>query len=106
MIATGLMAPLVSEALAVLRGAPSSDASLRERVENQAARFDEAYFRLEESGDQAQEALLAFSKARAMCALAFALAADDAQLHEAIYESLSALEEPGELLRLLEQTLG
>jgi hypothetical protein len=38
--------------------------------------------------------------------LAFALANDDKQLHEAIYESLSALDEPDELVRLVEHALG
>jgi hypothetical protein len=93
--------------LAVLRGAAAPDISLRERLESLAARFDDEYFQLDEDGGaaQKQEALHHFSKARATSALAFALATE-AQLHEAIYEALSALDEPGELERLIERALG
>lgn len=105
-VATGLTAPEVSEALAVLRGAAAPDVSLRERLESLAARFDDDYFQLDEDGGQKQQALLCFSKARATSALAFALTAEDTQLHEAIYESLSALDEPAELVRLVEHALG
>lgn len=106
--AAGLTAPEVSEALAVLRGAGTADLSLRGRLESLAARFDDEYFQLEEDGGaaQKQQALHYFSKARATSALAFALTADDTQLHEAIYESIVALDEPGELVRLIERTLG
>jgi hypothetical protein len=105
-VAAGLTAPEVSEALAVLRGTAAPDVSLRERLDSLAARFDDEYFQLDEDGGQKQQALLCFSKARATSALAFALAADDAQLHEAIYESISALDEPAELVRLVEHALG
>jgi hypothetical protein len=104
--AADLTAPEVSEALAVLRGAVAPDASLRERLESLAARFDDEYFRLDEAGGQKQQALICFSKARATSALVFALAADDTQLHEAIYESISALDEPAELVRRVEHALG
>jgi YD repeat-containing protein len=92
--------------LKVLRGAAAPDASLRERLESLAARFDDEYFQLDEDGGQKQQALVCFSKARATSALVFALAADDTQLHEAIYESISALDEPAELVRLVEHALG
>lgn len=105
-VAANLTEPEVSEALAVLRGAATPDASLRERLEGLAARFDDEYFRLDEDGGQKQQALVCFSKARAMSALVFALAADDTQLHEAIYESISALDEPAELVRLVKHALG
>ena len=104
----GLAAQEVSEALAVLRGAAAPDVSLRERLESFAADFDDQYFRLDEDGDaaQKQEALRLFSKARATSALAFALSADEAHLHEAIYEAISAMDEPAELVRLVEGALG
>lgn len=105
-VATGLTAPEVSEALAVLRGVPARDVSLRERLESLAARFDDDYFRLDEDGGQKHKALLCFSKARATSGLAFALAADDMDLQEAIYESFSALDEPADLVRLVEHALG
>jgi hypothetical protein len=105
-VATGLAAPEVTEAMAVLRGAAAADVSLRERLDGLAARLDDEYFRLDEDGSQKQEALLYFSRARAAAALAFSLAADDAQLHETIYESISALDDPAELMRRLEHALG
>lgn len=105
--ATGIVAPEVREALDVLRGGATANISLRERLEKLAATFDEEYFRLDDGGDaaQKQEALLYFSKARATSALAFVLADDD-QLHEAIYESISALDESGELVRRVDRALG
>lgn len=105
-VAADLTAPEVSEALAVLRGAAAPHASLRKRLESLAARFDDEYFQLDEEGGQKRQALVCFSKARAASALVFALAADDTQLHEAIYESISALDEPAELVRLVEHALG
>lgn len=106
--AAGLTAPEVSEALAVLGGTATADVSLHKRLESLAAKFDDEYFELDEDGGavQKQQALHYFSKARASSALAFALATNDTQIHEAIYESISALDEPGELIRLLEQVLG
>lgn len=59
-----------------------------------------------EGAGQKQQALICFSKARATSALVFALAADDTQLYEAIYESISALDEPAELVRMVEHALG
>lgn len=106
--AAGLTASEVSEALTVLRGETGADVSLRERLESLAAGFDDEYFQLDEDGDavQKQQALRSFSKARATSALAFALASDDTHHHEAIYESISAVDEPGELMRLVERALG
>lgn len=104
--AAGVTAPEVSEALWVLRGAAAPDASLRERLKSLAASFDDEYFELNEDGGQKQQALMCFSKARATSALVFALADDDAQVHEAIYESIAALDEPAELVRMVEHALG
>ncbi len=105
-LAAELAAPEVNEALAALRGAVTPDVSLRERLESLAARFDDAYFELDENGDQKQQALVCFSKARATSALVYALSDDDNQLHEAIYESISALAAPAELVRMVEGALG
>ena len=106
--AVGLTAPDTSEALTVLRGAAPADASLHGRLESLAAGFDDAYFRLDESGGDAQkhQARHCFAKARAASALAFAVTDDDTRLHEAIYEAICALDEPGELVRLVERVLG
>ncbi len=104
--AVSLAEPEVSAALAILRGAATTDVTLlRSRLESLSAGFDDEYFRLEEDGGASQRlrALHCFSKARAASALAFAL--DDSKLHEAIYESISALEDPAALVRLVERTL-
>jgi ethanolamine utilization protein EutA (predicted chaperonin) len=105
-VAAGLEETEVSEALAVLRGCATPNVLLRERLDRLAARFDDECFELAEDDDQKQQALLRFSKARATSALAFALAADDTQLHEAIYESISALGEPAEMVHKIEEVLG
>jgi hypothetical protein len=72
-----------------------------------AAELDDEYFRLDEEGEpaQKQEALRLFSKARATSALVFALSGDEAQLHEAIYEAIAAMDDPGDLMRLIDGTL-
>jgi hypothetical protein len=108
-VAGHVTAPEVDEALAVLRGAAVCDASLRERLERLAARFDDEYFELDEDDSRKQEARVWFSKARATSALTFALAADDSHLHDAIYESIHSLREPAaraDLVRQLERILG
>jgi hypothetical protein len=105
-VAASLEESEVSEALAVLRGCAAPDVLLRERLDRLAARFDDEYLELDEDDGQKQQALLRFSKARATSALAFALAADDTQLHEAIYESISALNEPAEMMLMIEEVLG
>lgn len=105
-VAARLTLPDVGEALAVIRGAPLVDPTLRERLESRVEQFDDAYFQLGESGGPHGEALGWFRKARATSALAHALVADDRELHEAIYEALNALDESAELLRVVEGILG
>ena len=104
----GLAAEEVSEALDVLRRAATPGVSLGRRLERLAAELDDQYFRLDEGGDavRKQEAVRLFSQARATSALAFALSADGAHLHEAIYEAIAAMDEPGELVRLVDGALG
>jgi len=106
--AVSLTAPDVSAALAVVRGDDPADAALRERLEHLAAEFDEAHFQLDEDGgaSQGRPARQHFARARAASALAVAVQDDDAQLHEAIYEAISALDEPDALIRLVERVLG
>lgn len=45
------------------------------------------------------EALRCFSKARAASAVVFALSDDATQLHDAIYEAITSLNEPAELVQ-------
>lgn len=93
--------------LAALRGGAAGQLDLRQRIEGLAAHFDDEYLRLNEEGDESQkaESLRLFSKARAASALAFALTDEPGQLHEAIYEAILALDEPGELVRAVESEL-
>jgi hypothetical protein len=83
------------------------DLLVREQLERLAGRFDDEYLRLEDDGDPTHklEALRLFSKARAASALAFGLSDDDTQLHESIYEAITAMDDPGELMRLVESVL-
>ena len=84
----------VAAALHQLRHGGAPDPALRPPLEALAARLDDAYFLLDEDGDAAKkpEALRLFSKARAASALAFALCEDAGQLHEALYEAVSAVD--------------
>jgi hypothetical protein len=54
--AAGLTASVVSEALSVLRGAAAPEASLLDRLESLAARFDDEYVELDEDTGQKQQA--------------------------------------------------
>jgi hypothetical protein len=104
----GLGGDDVNAALEALRGGRPGDSRLQEQLSALAARFDDEYLRLDEDGDEAkkQEALHNFLKARAASALAFALTDDDAQLHDAIYEALSAaFEAPGGVMHVVETAL-
>ena len=105
-MASNLTAPEVSEGLAVLRGTVPCDTSLRERLENLAARLDDEYLLLNEAGGQDPYSLAYFSRARATSALVLALAIDDVQLHEAIYEAISTLDDPAELVSAVERAFG
>ena len=97
----------VNAGLRALREARPGNA-LRARLGTLSARFDDEYFRLDEEGDETRkpEALRLFAKARGTSALAFALTDDAAQLHEAIYEAISALvDDPGKVVRAVEAAL-
>jgi hypothetical protein len=91
----------IVEALTALRSGEPHAGGLRERVEALAGRFDDEYFALAESESAAQgeEALEAFSKARAVAALAFALKGNVKDLQEAVYEAALAVSDPQMVLR-------
>lgn len=97
----------VSSALRALR-AGASEPTVRERLATLSERFDDEYFVLEEDAneDAKAEARRFFAKARGASAIVFALSADTTQLHEAIYEALSALaDDPARVVRAVEQAL-
>ncbi|WP_437998198.1 hypothetical protein WMF26_48025 [Sorangium sp. So ce185] len=95
-------------ALDVLRGRAAEPPGLWRRIEDIAAHFDQEYLRLWEEGDEEQdeskklEALRLLSKTSATSALAFALSEDPALLHEAIYETIEAFDDPCEIIRAVE----
>ncbi|WP_437685681.1 hypothetical protein [Sorangium sp. So ce176] len=93
--------------LAALRGGAAGQPDLRQRLEDLAAHFDDEYLRLNEEVDESRKAetLRLFSKARAASALAFALIHEPGELHEAIYEAIAALDDPSELIRVVESEL-
>ena len=98
----------VNAALRALRERRSNDSALRARLSALSGRFDDEYFRLDEEGDEARkpEVLRLFAKARGASALAFALSDDASQLHEAVYEAMSALiDDPSEVARAVEAAL-
>jgi hypothetical protein len=97
----------VGLALDAVRSGAARQPGLQKRLESLAAHFDDEYLRLDEEGDESMksDAVRLFSKARAASALAFALADEPGQLHEAIYEALAALDDPSELVRAVESEL-
>ncbi len=97
----------VKEALAVLTAGHVGDIVLYERITALASRLDNDYFRLREEGADSKNpaALHLFSKARAAYALAFAVAGDAAQLHEAVYEAVSAADDATEIVQAVEAAL-
>jgi hypothetical protein len=93
----------VAAVLEALRRGAGATPELRRRLEALAASFDEEYFGHAEApdGSKTAEAMARFFKARAASALAQALASDDGDLHEAIYEASAASEHPDELLQVV-----
>jgi hypothetical protein len=83
----------VSVGLDALRAGRTVGAELRERLRALSTRYDDQYFELDEADGPGKklEALHLFAKARAAAALSFALSEDVTELHESIYEAMSAL---------------
>lgn len=103
----GLEENEVNAAIEVLRCGGVASSTLREQLETLAAGFDDQYFELDEKGDEASkpEALRLFSKARAVAALAFALSEYPRQLDEAVYEAITAMKDPTEVVQSVEKAL-
>jgi uncharacterized membrane protein len=78
-------------AVTVLRTGVRDQNALHLRLRELAEQLDDEYFRLDETAGRKEDAVRAFSQARAAAALAFALSSDASQLHEALYEALSAV---------------
>ena len=93
---------VVGEALDVLRRDDMGASDLRNRLGELAHQADDAYFEAADRQDEAEEnrndALRLFSRARALAALAFALAPDPTGPSEAIYEAATSLDDPSALL--------
>lgn len=103
----GLDEAKVKAAIDVLRSGGIPSPSMKEELETLAAHFDDQYIDLDEDGNDAskREALYLFSKARAVTALVFAVTQDPEQLHEAVYEAISAINNPDEVVRVVEKVL-
>lgn len=98
----------VKEGLKALREGRTDDSALRARLVVLSARFDDEYLRLDAEGDarKRSEVLRVFAKARGTSAIVFALSGDASQLHEVIYEAMSALvDDPMEVARAVDAAL-
>ncbi len=106
-VTTGIKDESISEALAVLRSGITSDVALRARVESLADELDGLYFRLAEANESSRdpEMFSFFSRARAASAVAHALADDPSDLHEAVYEAASAMDNAADLLATVKKML-
>jgi hypothetical protein len=106
-VSAGVAGQEIGLALDELRRGSAAEPALRHRLEGLAAQFDDQYLQVDEEGDDntKSETLRLFSKARATSALALALTDDPEQLHEAIYEAIAALDDPDELVRVVESEL-
>jgi hypothetical protein len=95
----------VDEALILLRGGAGDRNAVQETLSSLSTEYDEIYFRLGEDPSQREAALLAFRKARAASALAFALSPKSEQLHDAIYEAIAASSDKRDMLHSVEVAL-
>ena len=103
----GLEGAGVTAALDHLRQGGESDRDLRRELDSLAASLDDEYLLLDAESDELKRpaSLRVFSMARAASALGFALSDDAEQLHEAIYEAISAVEDVGEVVRPVGEAL-
>jgi hypothetical protein len=102
----GLQSGEVDDALALLRRDVLGSSDMQQKLDRLAAELDERYFVLSADTDNiTPEAFVMFQKARAAAALAFALSPNGEQLHEAIYEAISASSDPDEAAQAAEAVL-
>lgn len=106
LLSVALTEQSVKHAIEVLRSGTHLRPELRAELKALAARFDDEYLRLdEEGGTEKSQVLKLFSKARAISALAFALSDNSAELHEAIYEAIAAMEDSRDLVVKVQHAL-
>ncbi|HLF06870.1 MAG TPA: hypothetical protein VI893_06850 [Thermoplasmata archaeon] len=98
----------IEEGLDVLRASKPASRELAVELDRLVSQLDDAYLSLADAPDERsrKESMVRFSRARAASALTIALAGDQANLHEAIYEAVASVEDPSELLRLVREALG
>jgi hypothetical protein len=102
----GLRCREIDDALALLRRDVSGSSDMRQKLDRLTEELDEQYFRLSDNTENiTPEAFVMFQKARAAAALAFALSPHGEQLHEAIYEAISASSHPDEATQTAEAML-
>jgi hypothetical protein len=102
----GLQSREVDDALALLRRDVPGSSDMQQKLDRFAAELDEQYFRLSDNTENiTPEAFVMFQKARAAAALAFALSPNGDQLHEAIYEAISASSDLDEATQAAEAML-
>ena len=91
----------LATALEHLRRGERSDASVLLRIKELATRLDEQYLDLHGEGDESNAAQVdgLFVRARLAFALDLALHEPPEELHEAIYEALSAVGEAPEVIQ-------
>lgn len=100
---TGLEGKEIDAALEIIRQGGVVENTLYQRLIELVSKYDDQYFQLDEAGDC--NAIKQFSKARAVSALATALSDIPGHLHEALYEAISSIEEPSEIIRAAELKL-
>lgn len=100
---TGLEGEDISRALECIKRGKPAEASLSNKLNELVSQYDEEYFQLDESGDHS--AINVFSKARAISSLVFGLSMTPEQFGEALYEAMSSVEDPQEIIRAIEPIL-
>lgn len=103
----GLEGSEVNAAIEILRCPRDEWIAVRDQMKILADRFENEYSDCggRDDAPSKEAALIAFSKARAASAFVFALSEDDGHFQEAMYEALSALEDPHEIVGAVEKIL-
>lgn len=103
----GLEEVEVKEAIEILRSGGVGKSLLLAQLGRLATAFDDRYFELSEKGGEGakHEALRLFSKARATTALLFALSDHPEHLREALYETSTSMNDPAEIIQVVNNAL-
>lgn len=100
---TGLGGEDISRALECIKRGEPAEAPLLGKLNELVSKYDKEYFQLDEAGDHS--AINVFSKARAISSLVFGLAMIPEQFGEALYEAISSVDDPQEIIRAVEPIL-